>query len=57
MSYLLIFSLRKKNAKMAVHIGYVKNMQLAVETGIYLTDYTIPMNPTNPNIDLNIITF
>ena len=37
MSYLFIFSLRKKNAKTAVHIGYVNTIQLAVETGIYLT--------------------
>lgn len=52
MSYLLIFSLRKKNAKMAVQIGYVKNIQLEVDTGINLTAETIPINPTNPKIDL-----
>jgi hypothetical protein len=31
-------------------------MQLAVETGIYLTAVTYPIYPTNPQIDLIIIT-
>ena len=39
-SNLLIFSFKKTKASTAVHMGQVKNMQLAVETGIYLTAVT-----------------
>jgi hypothetical protein len=52
---LLIFSFKKINAKTAVQIGQVKNIQLAVETGIYLTAVTYPIYPINPQIDLNKI--
>ncbi len=36
-------------------MGQVKNIQLAVETGMYLTAVTQPKYPTNPQIDLNKI--